>query len=592
MGTQLDEAVLIVSTNLLDDQPACDPRWAQNNQQSMRSNETGSLILSEQLRDKQSAHNLLLEFLREVGIWDRLSYILNGSEKLVTKSVLCAHAEKLSTALVLWQKSNTQKTILDKAVERVLLDRGTYGYNTHGPLTNQDLFFREVSKIEEIFPYIYEEEVRSLTLSGLEPKDRLNIISAMTSLFESVLLESYKYRCSNPAMLVDVAFVPWTAHDVRSVVAKQCKMLLERGVSETQDGNQLNMVYNQLAALSDALLDDYQHQLAANSDVKEEFSSIRSQLIKPLSSTGKKDLALSLAEKHHDYLTLLDICETTGNKSKFISYMETLKSADGELEFCTFVFNYYHSNNMHQKLLDCCDDCHSDELQKKLSAFLENHPKLAWMHQIKLGELSASSDTLIALAQDETEKLSEKKKYLSLGKLAALWADEDPEEALIEDIDSQQTLIKYQETLPSILLEQLDIKYDEMQVFDAEKLIQMYIGDENINGNEVDFKKAFELTTYLQDRVMAHEYKLLIWSHAILRDSWSNIDPNVDPFEKCNHTLLFKLIKLCFTEGILAEIVPDADELIKRDEISSLVKNISFEYFLRASLERITRLLV
>ena len=65
-------------------------------------------------------------------------------------------------------------------------------------------------------------------------------------------------------------------------------MLLERGVSETQDGNQLNMVYNQLASLSDALLDDYQHQLSAitstddDADVKEEYSNIRSQLIKPL----------------------------------------------------------------------------------------------------------------------------------------------------------------------------------------------------------------------------------------------------------------------------------------------------------------------
>lgn len=596
-STMLDESVVIVSTNLLDDQPACDPRWAQNTSTaSQRDDSGGSLILSEQLRDKQSAHNLLLDFLKEVGVWDRLSYIPDGAGKLVTKSMLCSHAEKLATALVLWQKFNTQKRILDNAVEKVLLDRGTYNYGSTGPLTNQDLFFREVSKIDEIFPYIYEEQEKSLTLSGLEPRDRLNIITGMTALFEKILLESHKYRTDNAAMLEDVNFIPWTAvgHNMRNIVIKQHGLLLERGLTETSDGNQLNMVYNQLASLSDALLDDYQYQ-TSNDDVKQEFDQLRLKLIQPLSSTGKKDLALSLAEKHQDYLTLLEICQSTGNDEKFISYMENLKSSpDGQQDqgFATFVFNYYYDNGYHEKLLNCCDGSESEQLQIKLSEFLTNHPKLAWMHQIKRGDLTASSATLLDLAAEETEKLANKKTYLSLGKLAAVWADEDPEDDLIEEIDSQQTMIEYQETLPLYLLEQLDLKYEEMPVFTPEKLLELYIGDDNVNANEVDFKKAFELTTFMQDRMQAHEYKLLIWCRAILRDSWNNIDPNVDPFDKCSHTLLFKLIKLCYTEGLLPEIVPEADELVLRDEISALTQNVSFEYFIRASLERITRLLV
>lgn len=71
----------------------------------------------------------------------------------------------------------------------------------------------------------------------------------------------------------------------------------------------------------------------------------------------------------------------------------------------------------------------------------------------------------------------------------------------ISDIDNQQSLLEYQETLPLYLLQQLDINYDEMPVFTAAKLLQLYIGDDNVNANEVDFKKAFELTTYLHDRV-------------------------------------------------------------------------------------------
>lgn len=588
-STVLDESVVIVSTNLLDDQPACDPRWAQNTTNMQSNDGGGSLILSEQLRDKQSAHNLLLDFLKEVGIWDRLSYIPDGTGKLVTKSIVCSHAEKLATALVLWQKFNTQKRILDNAVEKVLLDRGTYNYGSTGPLTNQDLFFREVSKIDEIFPYIYEEEEKSLTLAGLEPRDRLNIITGMTALFQEILLQSYKYRAGNASMLENVDFVPWTAGNMRTIVIKQHGLLLERGLTETSDGNQLNLVYNQLASLSDALLDDYQHETTND---KQEFNQLRSKLIQPLSCTGKKDLALSLAEKHQDYLTLLEICQSTGNNNKFTHYMENLQSNKGEEGFASFVFNYYYDNGCHEKLLNCCDGSNSEALQNELSGFLQNHPKLAWMHQIKRGDLTSSSSTLLHLAAEETEKLADKKTYLSLGKLAAVWADDDPEDDVIQDIDNQQSLLEYQETLPLYLLQQLDINYDEMPVFTAAKLLQLYIGDDNVNANEVDFKKAFELTTYLHDRLQAHEYKLLIWCRAILRDSWNNIDPNVDPFDKYSHTLLFKLIKLCYTEGLLSEIVPDTEQLVGREEIASLTHNVSFQYFLRASLERITRLLL
>ena len=106
----LDQAVSILSQELIDDYPASDPRWAESIPAGKEKNlttqytihiiprrfsvcfplfrwhcsylstggisTTSSLIILHQLEDKVKAHNFFVDFLKGVGIWDKVGVIL------------------------------------------------------------------------------------------------------------------------------------------------------------------------------------------------------------------------------------------------------------------------------------------------------------------------------------------------------------------------------------------------------------------------------------------------------------------------------------------------------------------------------------
>lgn len=73
---RLDTVVTDVASDILNDIPVGDPRWA-----SIRSSEvslagSSSLLILNQLEDKQRSLELFFSFLKEVKIWDRVRSML------------------------------------------------------------------------------------------------------------------------------------------------------------------------------------------------------------------------------------------------------------------------------------------------------------------------------------------------------------------------------------------------------------------------------------------------------------------------------------------------------------------------------------
>ena len=127
----LDKLILSMSQDLIDDFPASDPRWMESvpgsgtNQtnQPFVSGSTMSLLILHQLEDKQRALDFYINFLKEVGLWNRVRifeifkslccdfnsnffqlHAVNVRDALTsTTLVLCEHVEKTATAISLRQ---------------------------------------------------------------------------------------------------------------------------------------------------------------------------------------------------------------------------------------------------------------------------------------------------------------------------------------------------------------------------------------------------------------------------------------------------------------------------------------------------------
>ncbi|KAH3854403.1 hypothetical protein DPMN_096945 [Dreissena polymorpha] len=69
-STEIDRLVAGLSRDLIDDYPASDPRWAETSRPDTGSS-TSSLIILQQLRDKQKAHEYIINFLKKLHLWEK-----------------------------------------------------------------------------------------------------------------------------------------------------------------------------------------------------------------------------------------------------------------------------------------------------------------------------------------------------------------------------------------------------------------------------------------------------------------------------------------------------------------------------------------
>lgn len=81
--------------------------------------------------------------------------------------------------------------------------------------------------------------------------------------------------------------------------------------------------------------------------------------------------AVELGEKYEDFHVLVHLCEVLGDKSKLQEYM-TRFATQG---FSDFLFKQYLDKGKLKQLL-----CFSEDFPRELSAFLEPHDSLSWLH--------------------------------------------------------------------------------------------------------------------------------------------------------------------------------------------------------------------
>ncbi|KAL5008238.1 hypothetical protein ScPMuIL_013819 [Solemya velum] len=560
---EMDRLITALSKDLIDDYPASDPRWAEAGRQDSTSGST-SLIILQQLKDKQKAHDYIITFLKKLGLWDRLRTIKVQNGEMSTRLLLCEHAEKLEAAILLRELYGQYNVIIDAAVRKVLEGRGELGITRN--LTPQDIFFREVSRVGDMVECLHDYAADVLG-GDLSLADIILVVSTANAVLEGMLHGALQYRQSKAHVYqnetensFEPEYIPWTSaggpRGIRTILLKQYSITLEQGIPDVQDVETQSGLFQQLLSLVDIILDGYSSQLESlrqNPTQEERYEELqrryeqdRHRLIAPFLEYDQFERAASLAEKYYDFEILIRLCEKTDNQDRVQRYI----SQFADQGFSNFLFTWYLKEGKRGKLLSLPVSQHTN-----LSRFLESSDLgyLSWLHDIKTKDYRKAHLTLLDQTQQETGLLAKKKTLLSLSKLAAL-ASEDEDQSLetnITDINDEQNLILHQEMLPLDLVKGLGLDPETMRVLTPVELIELYISDQNISATEFDFKKALDLLQYIdkEDPVLNYnELHLHIWVKAVLRDGWLQL-AHGNPLELIKDTIFFKTVDLAYTEG-------------------------------------------
>ena len=511
---------------LVDDFPASDPRWVESlpGGASAASSSSMSLLVLRQLEDKLSCHQFFISFLKQCGLWERMAAVTVRGIVMATSTLLAEHGEKIVGAITLRTLHQEHQPVMDQAVKMVLLEREV---TASGSLTDQDHFYREISRIDEVVASLVA--VARHTISSDSPRRLLATLSSVNKVVVAVLRECLDARNKRTAEFrasQQLEYLPWTAV-LRPHLQTLARLAVEQGAAVCEEVGQKTAVYRQVVDLADLLLDSYASQLTSLADKPERkealrsaFARDRSMLISLLVERKVWEEAASLAEKYQDFDMLVRICEETGNKEKLEGYMEKFASED----FSSHVYAWYVKEGKQSRLLSLAKP---GQARPDLSSFLSSHSSISWLHDIHTGKHAEASSTLHQLAVRETEALARRKTQLSLAKLTILASGEAEVEVArrLDQIENEMKLIAAQEQLPSCVLRQFGFDRESMRVLTAREMIELYIGDENTEADYIDFKKALDLLGFAsleeEDR---QSVWLHIWSRSILRNTWTDID--------------------------------------------------------------------
>ncbi|KAL2086993.1 hypothetical protein ACEWY4_018052 [Coilia grayii] len=593
-GAELDEVMAQISCDLVDDYPASDPRWAESVPDEGAGFPLTSLILLHQLEDKMKAHGLLIDFLNQMGLLERLTSTTVRSSPMATRLLLCEHAEKLTAAIVLKNHHAKHPEVVNPAIASALRKSNS---DVPTSLTPADVFFREVSGIASIFECLLEEEERVLKENPISSTKWAQIVIDTNNIIKDMLQAACQYRESKSSFYrasetaaAEPEYIPWTASSgVRSVITHQHEVILKT-VYPQADSELRNTLSEQLVALLNTYLSGYVAQLgslnrATQTDrcsaLEMEYTQRRSELLLPLLELGQYQWVSALAEKYGDFDILVQMCEQTDNQSRLQHYMT--KFADQN--FADFLFRWYMEKGKRGKLLSQPIAQH-----QQLAGFLQAHEHLSWLHDIHVHDYQSAHQTLHSQANMETRYFVKKKTLLALSKLTALASDmaEDTMQKQVDDIVEQERFLLHQETLPKQLLEEKQLNLDTMPLLSAHNLINLYICDDNRRANEYDFKKALDLLDYIdeEDAVDLEALKCEILCKALKRDNWSSADGNDNPVEAAKDSIFIRIIQKLIQEGVsLQTYLPDVRDLLQLEEMESLRAKPCFEFVLRANYE-------
>lgn len=600
-STELDQIVAQTSLSIIDDYPSADPRWAESKNATPDLGYKSSNLILKQLEKKLNLHEMFNKFLRYFNLTDKLNSVPVRDVVMDTTMFMCENAEKVAAMIALRSSEQDYKfleemSLLPTIIKRIVDKRGEANHSMN--LTHLDLFYREVSGVQDIFSECLEYENDNLT-ADMNPKHIVNLIVTMNDLILYVLRQALQYRLNKrnyyarfSETFIQTEYIPWTCSigrmGMRALLKKQCSMTLEQGIINAQDHNYQATLFNQLTDLADILLDGYSAQLTSlevydnkssrYNQLCKMYDEDRATLISMLMEHKEYEKAASLAEKYYDFTTLAKVCDITEDEDRLQRYCNIFAHKG----FRESMYHYYLRTGKRGKLLTM-------PLTVELSLVLSKCKSLSWLMDIESQDYFSAYETLFSLALEEKKFVSRKKTVLAMAKLCLLSTGRDIDD-LLPAINTEQELITHQELIPPEVLNSMGMDPDNMRVLLPHEMIEFYIHDENIHATEYHFKMALDLLPFVAKKEAEIDVQALflhIWCKAVLRNNWSRRFD--DPVDDYSPKLFYKIITLAHSQyADMSEILPNKNVLLAAEELVHLQSDDNFAFLIETIYEQIS----
>ncbi|BGP13786.1 hypothetical protein JCM10213v2_001724 [Rhodosporidiobolus nylandii] len=181
----------------------------------------------------------------------------------------------------------------------------------------------------------------------------------------------------------------------------------------------------------------------------ERYLALRPRVIRTLVSIGAVSAAFQLAEKHRDFVSLVELANDKAHGSR--SNVKLFLDKYGE-DFAFPLYQFYQQHGQLRTLLEPLP-----EHRKLLTAYLDatENDKLAWVNDVAIDRYEHATESLGAEAAGEPV-LAQKKLMLSLSKLARLATvsrstlETEPVQRALEATDDLLDLVRSQENLHTL----------------------------------------------------------------------------------------------------------------------------------------------
>lgn len=556
---ELDDIVVKLSADILDQMPTSDPRWAHlmaadeqvesNEEEDASAANLGCVIVGNQLDAKYAQHCHFIELLQSSGAFDSLSSS-SSSSLLPTKLVLCEHTEKLLAAQQLCRLYSKHRDLIDCALKKVI-EKRPYLNELRRPrkrqkqshLTNQDFFFREVTKIDDIFGALVL--VEELALHNERKQEFLEVALMVSNIIASVFADVCTYRQSNGQFYQSVVvsedcdYVPWSSGKhilgIREPILGHFNLLVQAlrlddesrpKVLDEALGSTATFVMlgQRMCEVVDILLDTYacqlQHTNPTNQKyniLKADFHSTRYKCLLALLKLGggggggaQHEKTASLAEKYEDFDILIKICEERNDLEQLNTYIQQYTNNG----FSEHLFEWYLKEGKQGKLLTT-----GLPRNQKLTDFLSKHNGLNWVHQMQLGQYREVGSILKNLAVMETANAQRKRTLLSIGKLAAI-ADGQKD---LSYFDDNIELVNLQIKLPETVLQQAKLDKESLKVLGPEELILLLTGFDDAENCFENFQTCLKICEVMRKHYGQEDFTralVHVWREAFLKDEY------------------------------------------------------------------------
>jgi nuclear pore complex protein Nup133 len=509
---KLDFLCVELSEKLIDDMPAHDPRWAElNNKKSMNTN----LIISNQLKGKIRLHEYYLTFLKKFGLWEKLTLVSYNGRDIMSKLVFQEHGEKLQIALCIREQLYMKNAeFINSAIEYTTKNREDLNSKLIYP---HDVFYRRVSKIEDIFNALYLIENDIIKVNSND--QAINYLIDATNFFIKLLKVSQVYRQDKQRLYEtnslqnsseQIEFIRWTflplkeitnaMPSILNICIKQHKLCSDYGLVNCDTLENKANILQALYELDSLIFDE--HELRLNSsmhhldnmeetNLKISYDSLKTKLNEVYIKYKQIENAMKLAEKYVDFATLVTICELKSDTDLLETYLDKFANS----KFSEYVVKHFMDKRKLNFLL-------KNQFLKRddVSKFLDKYQFISWIKDLKNENYVEAAKTLGNLGLNENDSFTKQRTLMSLSKLSLIANVKTNGKSFDQELIALNRRLEYLSYIDHIsekISKNCGYTIDQISCSKPEKLISLYINDQE--ASEVEFKKAFELIYFLND---------------------------------------------------------------------------------------------